>query len=562
MAKYKEKQPPTDKIRIVNDNRSCQKCGEKLNLRSTATRNLINLQQKIRLSVQVGYCMNENCEHYKVGIKPTNYLNQIVPESGYGIDVYGLIGTRRLTNRNTVLEIRNYLSLNYPHIEIGERHVENIVKDINLYIAESGKNAKQLKGYFDNRNQLSLYLSIDGLQPEQGHNILYIVREVLSGKILFAHYSTHSDEKSISEEILIPLKQTLTSAGLQVGGWIADKELALGKAIQQEFPQTPFQHCQSHFLAKMKAPLTEADTELGKTVKKNFGKLRPTERNITASAELGTINIEEAEQLQALCSTIRSWQSRSLSHKHRLKGVELYESMAQIADCIPSLRAEKDHSVLEELQIKLENSIAGLKTDYEALKQGKNVLDQLTDVLYGAKDEKGNRNTKDYKIEATGSEVEQEVGQVIEQSFEQYKTHSSQMRKYLLNFQNTYQNWKLNLFTCYDYPDIPNDNNRLELSHSQMKKQHRRITGQQSTAKYLKIHGEQAAFTLNFSQGVNTQQVLEQVIRQTDYKQFKEQKRKQQLKSKERGRMTTTKRGLHKTLAWLKQNWGKKSDSS
>ena len=189
---------------------------------------------------------------------------------------------------------------------------------------------------------------------------------------------------------LIPLKQTLTSAGLQVGGWIADKELALGKAIQQEFPQAPFQHCQSHFLAKMKAPLTEADTELGKTVKKNFGKLRPTERNITASAELGTINIEEAEQLQALCSTIRSWQSRSLSHKHRLKGVELYESMAQIADCIPSLRAEKDHSVLEELQIKLENSIAGLKTDYEALKQGKNVLDQLTDVLYGAKDEKGN----------------------------------------------------------------------------------------------------------------------------------------------------------------------------
>jgi len=101
---------------------------------------------------------------------------------------------------------------------------------------------------------------------------LYIVREVLSGKILFAHYSTYSDCASLSKEILLPLQQVLQAADLRVTGWIADKELALGKAVQEVYKEVPFQHCQSHFLAAMKKPLTSADTELGKTIKKTLAK--------------------------------------------------------------------------------------------------------------------------------------------------------------------------------------------------------------------------------------------------------------------------------------------------
>ena len=278
--------------------------------------------------------------------------------------------------------------------------------------------------------------------------------------------------------------------------------------------------------------------------------------------ESGTLDTSQGEHLQTLCSTIRSWQGRSLSHKHRLKGVELYESMAQIADCIPDLRAEQDHDILQQLQNKLNNSIAGLQTDYQALKQGKIILDQLTDTLYGTKEDKGNRNTKEYKIKTTAAQVQQEIEQVLDQSYEQYKTHSSQMRGYLRHFQNTCQNWKPNLFTCYDYPDIPNDNNRLELSHSQMKKQHRRITGQSSTSKYLKIHGHNAAFTLNFAQNSNTRQELEDILRQTDYDSFKKQKKKEKLKSRVRGKIATTKRNLCKTLQYIRQNWAEKNDTS
>lgn len=259
------------KIRIKNETKNCYSCGSKINLRSTTERNVTNLEEKVRLSLQIGYCENDSCANYKIRLRPINYMNQIVPRSGYGIDVFGLLGELRFSGRYTMREIEDYLEKNYPHIEIKERHIENVINDLELYIRESGKNGQYLKAYFAERNQPLLYLSIDGVQPEQGHNILYIVREVLSGKILFAHYSTHSDEAHIIDEILQPLKQTLAAAALEIGGWIADKELAVGKGIAKIYEGVPFQHCQSHFLSGMKKPLTAADTELGKTVKKTLG---------------------------------------------------------------------------------------------------------------------------------------------------------------------------------------------------------------------------------------------------------------------------------------------------
>jgi len=270
-----KKSKPSKKIRIKNEQKTCSCCGEKINLRSTTERNITNLEEKVRLSLEIGYCENEACSNYKIRLRPIAYMNQIIPQSGYGVDVFGLIGELRFEKNQTVSEIEAYLQKHYGHIEIKERHLENVINDLDLYISESGKNANHLRSYFGKIGQEELDLSIDGVQPEQGHNILYIVREVLSGKILFAHYSTHSDEEHISKEILTPLKSVLQQAGLKVRSWIADKELALGKAIQIIFKGVPFQHCQSHFLAAMKKPLTQADTELGKQVKKTLDSYAP-----------------------------------------------------------------------------------------------------------------------------------------------------------------------------------------------------------------------------------------------------------------------------------------------
>lgn len=271
--KYRSKKPATNKQHYRHPKGSqCGLCGGKIQCSSTATRQLINLEEKSKLKIQIRSCVNTECFNHKKQLKPVAYLNQIVPESGYGVDVYGLIGHLRLAQNQTIPEIHQYIATSYPHIEFGERHVENMMNYLSLSIEQSGKNAVHLQSYFSLRNQSELVLSIDGIEPEKGHSILYVVREILSGKILFAHYSTYSDADSLSKEILLPLQQVLQATNLSVVGWIADKELALGKAVLEVYKDVPFQHCQSHFLAAMKKPLTSADTELGKIIKKTLGK--------------------------------------------------------------------------------------------------------------------------------------------------------------------------------------------------------------------------------------------------------------------------------------------------
>ena len=66
-----------------------------------------------------------------------------------------------------------------------------------------------------------------------------------------------------------------------------------------------------------------------------------------------------------------------MSHKHRFKGLELYETMYQINEMIPALQKVKDHEVLKQIGCNLTNSLAGLQTAYEALKQGQLILTQL-----------------------------------------------------------------------------------------------------------------------------------------------------------------------------------------
>lgn len=261
--------------------------------------------------------------------------------------------------------------------------------------------------------------------------------------------------------------------------------------------------------------------------------------------------------MQSLCSLIRSWRSTSLSHKHRFKGVELYKSMSEIKATIQELRAHADHDALHQLEKGITNSLTGLDTSYEALQYGQVLLCKIADTLYGTKDEKGNRDTATYKRRTTSEQVEEKLKQLIESTHQSYKTHSSEMRGYLKHFSDTFDRWKTHLFTCYDYPEMPNDNNRLELSHSQMKKQRRRITGQSSTSKFLKNWGEQAAFALELSCETKIPEILTDILIQTNYELLKQEKQQQQQKSKKRGMTITTKKKLTKALQQITESWFK-----
>jgi Transposase, Mutator family len=117
-----------------------------------------------------------------------------------------------------------------------------------------------------------LILAVDGLQPEQGNEQLWVVREVFSGKIVVA-----ANLQQASAPVLEPFLQPIAATRLPILGVISDAQQSLRLAVAAVFPRVPHQLCQYHALREAAEPLWEADRHLLVEAKKELRELRDVE---------------------------------------------------------------------------------------------------------------------------------------------------------------------------------------------------------------------------------------------------------------------------------------------
>jgi hypothetical protein len=122
-----------------------------------------------------------------------------------------------------------------------------------------------------------LILAVDGLQPDQGHEVLWVVREVLSGEVLLARSLLTS-----SRDDLRPVLQGAVAGleGLPVVGVISDGQWAIRQAVGDVWPGVPHQLCQFHDLREAGRPIGEADRHAQKELRKRVRGVRPIERAV------------------------------------------------------------------------------------------------------------------------------------------------------------------------------------------------------------------------------------------------------------------------------------------
>ena len=104
-----------------------------------------------------------------------------------------------------------------------------------------------------------IILSIDGLQPEKGHETLYVVRELTQKRVWFAEplISATADEV---RRLIAKAKEWAESLGKPVGLWLSDRQDAFVTGIAAEFPDVPHRYCDNHFLRDVAKPVLEADS--------------------------------------------------------------------------------------------------------------------------------------------------------------------------------------------------------------------------------------------------------------------------------------------------------------
>jgi hypothetical protein len=129
------------------------------------------------------------------------------------------------------------------------------------------------------RDISSLVLTIDGLQPEKGHETLYVVRELMRKRVWCAESLLSSATPEV-RRLIVVARQWAERLDKPVRGWMSDKQDAFVKAIASEFPGTPHRYCYNHFLRDVAQPVLEMDSRAKVKMRRKVRGLRAIERRV------------------------------------------------------------------------------------------------------------------------------------------------------------------------------------------------------------------------------------------------------------------------------------------
>jgi hypothetical protein len=139
-------------------------------------------------------------------------------------------------------------------------------------------------------------LAIDGLQPDVGHEVLWVIRDCLSGEVLLARsllFSTRDDLAKLLGEV----KEAVQ---VPILGVISDGQDSIRKAVATALVGVPHQLCHLHSLREAAKPIFEADRHAKKELKKRVRGVRPLERKVEGRDD------PEARAVQGYCAAVRS----------------------------------------------------------------------------------------------------------------------------------------------------------------------------------------------------------------------------------------------------------------
>jgi Transposase, Mutator family len=137
---------------------------------------------------------------------------------------------------------------------------------------------------------------LDGVQPDVGHEVLWVIRDCLSGLIVLAR----SLLSGRAQDLAVLLREAVDAVGVPVVGVISDGQTAIRQAVVQVLPGVPHQLCQFHFLREAAHPIFEADRHAKKELKKQVRGIRRIERTVEEREDA------EAVLVQGYCAAVRS----------------------------------------------------------------------------------------------------------------------------------------------------------------------------------------------------------------------------------------------------------------
>ena len=292
MTRLSGRQPPERERVLRPACRLCPACGSRMRIRYENHRTLVTLTGSVRLRLKIRWCETMGCARFHKPYRPESEGALALPQHEFGLDVMALVGALRHREHRSVPEIHAVLTAR--GVAIAERSVTNLLDRYDELLATRLMERRPLQKLLAQQGRV--ILAVDGVQPDVGHEVLWVIRDCLSGIIVLAR----SLLSGRAQDLAVLLREAVAAVGVPVVGVISDGQTAIRQAVAQVLPGVPHQLCQFHFLREAAHPIFEADRHAKKELKKQVRGIRRIERTVEERDDA------EAVLVQGYCAAVRS----------------------------------------------------------------------------------------------------------------------------------------------------------------------------------------------------------------------------------------------------------------
>jgi hypothetical protein len=274
---------------------------------------------------------------------------------------------------------------------------------------------------------------------------------------------------------------------------MSDKQRGLVPAVAEVFKDAKHFFCQVHYLGNIAAPISESDEamkiELRQGVRMEIGPLIRQEKvenegvltvtggipsPIAAVNALPALVTQEQDAiLQDISRRIRYLLTLKGRPPFCLAGIEMFERLSEVKECLDRLIAHHSHPQLLQLQQGLDTALQLVQSKYCLLHQVADWLRQIADLL--------DPNGKPLR---SSDQVQEEMLNYLVK-IEAISNQQSNLQPFFQAILKTTLSYASGLFHSYDIPNSPRTNNDRESDFRELNRRLLRTTGQKGLTRCI-----------------------------------------------------------------------------
>src|SRR5918998_780648 len=330
VARRRGRPRATTERRLEPNRARCWSCGGVLWVAYHNRRRVTFLDEVVQFTLVVRRCRTPSCARYRRPYRPEEEGALALPRGEFGLDVIALVGHLRYREHRSVPEIHQ--ELGRRGVVLAERTVGHLIERYEELVALRLTDHQRLQGRLAREG--GVVLALDGLQPDVGHEVLWVIRDCLSGEPLLARSLL-----SATEADLAPLLREVRDAlPAPILGVVSDGQQSIRKAVASALPGIPHQLCQFHYLREAAKPIYEADRHAKKELKKAVRGVRPIERAVEGRAG------PQAGGTRGSCLAVRSALTDDGRPPLCASGLKLHKRLTAVAESIERVEAKRGTS--------------------------------------------------------------------------------------------------------------------------------------------------------------------------------------------------------------------------